>query len=49
MKNWKTSLFGIGCIIAGVVHIFQGDLPKAGEMIAAGLIGILSKDHDVKN
>ena len=48
IKNWKTTLFGVSSILAGVSqYIKTGDIPGALTTILIGLGLIQAKDHDV--
>ena len=45
MKNWKTTLFGLG---AGVLQLAAGgmDWKHIGLAVATSLLGLFAKDHD---
>lgn len=44
LKNWKTSLFGIGAIITGVATILKGDIIGGITAILGGLGLVAAKD-----
>jgi hypothetical protein len=44
LKNWKTSLFGLGGLITGVATIFKGDVYNGITAILVGLGLISAKD-----
>jgi hypothetical protein len=44
MKNWKTTLAGVGSIIAGVALIAKGQTEAGIGLITAGLVGIGAAD-----
>lgn len=46
MKNWKTTLLGLG---AGFLHLWAtGANPKSAAVaVAIGALGMVAKDHDV--
>jgi hypothetical protein len=46
LKNWKTTLFGIGSIFSGVVLIVKGNIPEGVTSIMTGLGLAVAKDHD---
>ena len=46
LRNWKTSLAGVGTIIVGVSKIVSGDIAGGATLVIAG-VGLLSaKDAD---
>ena len=47
LKNWKTSLFGLGGIITGVATIFKGDVYGGITAILVSLGLFNAKDNDV--
>jgi len=47
LKNWKTSLFGLGGIITGVATMFKGDVYGGLTAILVSLGLISAKDNDV--
>jgi len=44
MKNWKTSLAGLGAIITGIALIFKGDTTGGVTGIISGIGLIFAKD-----
>jgi hypothetical protein len=46
IKNWKTSLFGLGALITGIAQIVSGDTPTGVIAILTALGLISAKDHD---
>jgi len=46
LKNWKTSLFGLGSAITGVAMILTGKMQEGIGLVLTGITGLLSKDHD---
>jgi len=47
LKNWKTSLFGLGGIITGVATMFKGDIYGGITAILVSLGLVTAKDNDV--
>lgn len=54
MKNWKTTAAGVAVILTAAGHLLtavtSGDfstLSTDGPLIFAGIIGLVSKDHNV--
>lgn len=47
LKNWKTSLFGLGSIISGTALLLAGKVVEGIGLISTGVTGLLSKDSDV--
>lgn len=47
LKNWKTSLFGLGGLITGVATIFKGDVYGGLTAILVSLGLFTAKDNDV--
>lgn len=48
MRNWKTTLFGIGTVISGIISIVKGDIHTGCTIISTGIGLIFAKDHDNK-
>jgi len=46
LKNWKTSLFGLGGIITGVATMFKGDMFGGITAILVGLGLVAAKDDN---
>jgi hypothetical protein len=46
LKNWKTTLFGVGSIFSGIILIIKGNIPEGVTSIMAGLGLAAAKDHD---
>lgn len=46
LKNWKTSLFGLGTLLTGIATIVKGDIPGGITAILTGLGLISAKDID---
>lgn len=46
LKNWKTSLFGLGSAITGIAMIVTGKVAEGVGLVMTGITGIFSKDHD---
>ena len=46
MKNWKTTIAGGICVIAGVALIYVGKAVEGGSLIIAGLGLISAKDSN---
>ena len=44
LRNWKTSLFGLGAVITGVATIIHGDIPGGITAIISGLGLFAAKD-----
>lgn len=44
LKNWKTSLFGLGTLITGVATIIKGDIPGGITAVLTGLGLFAAKD-----
>jgi hypothetical protein len=47
LKNWKTSLFGLGSIITGTALLIAGKAAEGVGLIVTGISGLFSKDSDV--
>ena len=47
LKNWKTSLFGLGGLITGVATMFKGDVYGGLTAILVSLGLVTAKDNDV--
>lgn len=48
LKNWKTSLFGLGGVITGVATIIKGDVYAGITAILVSLGLFSAKDNDVQ-
>lgn len=46
LKNWKTSLFGLGSIITGTALMLAGKMVEGIGLITTGISGMLAKDSD---
>ena len=46
IKNWKTSLFGLGALITAVAQILAGDKVNGIISVCTALGLISAKDHD---
>jgi hypothetical protein len=44
IKNWKTSLMGLGSVISGVLLILKGDINSGFAAVSTGIGLILAKD-----
>jgi hypothetical protein len=44
IKNWKTSLMGLGSVISGVLLILKGDVNSGFAAVSTGIGLILAKD-----
>ena len=47
LKNWKTTLAGLGAIITGVATIVKGDIVGGVSAVITGIGLIGAKDYDV--
>ena len=47
LKNWKTSLFGLGGFITGVATMFKGDVYGGITAILVSIGLVTAKDNDV--
>jgi len=47
LKNWKTSLFGLGAVVTGIATILKGDLSSGITAILSGLGLFIAKDADI--
>lgn len=44
LKNWKTSLFGLGAVITGIAQVAKGDVPGGITSILGGFGLFAAKD-----
>ncbi len=44
LRNWQSTLFGVGSVISGVALYFQGNTTEGIAAILAGIGLIVSKD-----
>lgn len=49
IKNWKTSLFGVGALITAIAQIVSGDKVNGIIAVCTALGLISAKDHDSKD
>lgn len=47
LKNWKTSLFGLGTLLTGIATIVKGDIPGGVTAVLTGLGLFAAKDSDI--
>ena len=47
LKNWKTSLFGLGTLLTGIATIVKGDSPGGVTAVLTGLGLFAAKDSDI--
>lgn len=48
LRNWKTSLSGLGAIISGIALIFKGNVAEGVTAIITGIGLVSAKDNDKK-
>jgi hypothetical protein len=49
IKNWKTTLFGVGALITAIAQIVTGDKVNGIIAVCTALGLISAKDHDSKD
>lgn len=49
IKNWKTTLFGVGALITAIAQIVSGDKVNGIIAVCTALGLISAKDHDNKD
>jgi hypothetical protein len=47
LKNWKTSLFGLGAVITGIATVLKGDIAGGISAVLGGLGLFAAKDSDI--
>jgi hypothetical protein len=47
LKNWKTTLAGLGAIITGIATIVKGDIVSGVSAVITGIGLVGAKDYDV--
>lgn len=47
LKNWKTSLAGIGAVITGIATALKGDIIGGVTAVITGIGLVGAKDYDV--